>query len=261
MLETAEIDQSKAVEFLREKAEDPFSLIRRKLNEGVRVLATGNNHSSRPQQEFYLELLDRVEDIDFLAVEIDVKYEEDVEEWLRSGKIDESVKKKVLARGNRLLDIVKKASKLGLKIIYADNERADKNLFMKQTIVDFLDANPNSRGLFFAGNLHVSMYQSKAASEAGRLLKSELGDSFYTIHQIDYGSARLYKPPDADKFGGTFLLDTVRKLNPNKSLAIPNLRMSPFSNMQRYVRGPISEQYNAIIVHPCGRKDPLPRRG
>ncbi len=261
MSETTEIYQSESVEFLREKAEDPFSFIKKKLNEGVRVIAIGNHHPSRPQQEFYLELLDEIEDIDFLAVEIDIRYKEDVEGWLRSGEIDEAVKKELLSGGNRLLDIVRKATDKGLKIIYADNKRMIRNEFMKQSIVDFLNDNPDSKGLFFCGNLHASMYQSKVASEAGRLLRSELGDSFYTIKQSDYGDAYFDKPPDEDKFGGTLLLEAVRRLNPDKSFVVPNLRFSPFSNIQLYVRGPISKQYDAVIVHPCGKRDPLPKRG
>lgn len=262
MVETVEIGQDKGVEFLRKRAEDPFLFIRRKLNEGVKVIAIGNHHPSRPQQEFYLELLDRVEKIDFLAVEIENEYKNHVERWLETREIDEKVKKAILGAGNKIFDIVKKASNRGIKIIYADTKHGERNPFMAKSITSFLEDNPGARGLFFAGNLHVSMYQSKVASEAGRLLRSEIGDSFYTIHQADYEDAKLSdKPPEYDHYAGTLLLETVRRLNPKKSLAIPDLAMSPFAKMQRYKMGPISEQYDAVIVHPCGKRDSLSSRG
>ena len=237
--------ENNQVEYLRQNIENPYTLIDRVFHSGKRLITIGNHHPSLPQQDFYLKVLDRVRGVDFLAVEIDVKYRQEVEDWLKTGQIKEGTRREIEKAGKKILEIVKKASEQEKEILYVDNKATERDVFMTTSIKRYMDYYPDQIGLFFVGNLHASIWRSRSSAEAAYYLSQYLKDEFYTIRQVDYG----------DEWGGEKpLIQAAKSLGLTDSVALANLSQTPFANVLVDRHDPIGELYDAVIIHPYGKR-------
>ena len=164
----------------------PSSLVIEKINQGVRLVAIGETHKELPEELEASKILKILQDvssqglINFLALEIDDTLQKDVDAYQQSGVLSDAMRNILLDHNAGYVELLKAAHTNKIQVLCVDNHNVEnRDEYMNQKLLGFLQENPAYRGIFYVGDLHVTKYLNS--------LSDGLGGEYYAIWQTDGG--------------------------------------------------------------------------
>lgn len=226
------------IESMLQTAQEPYQMILSRLRTGsTRLVGLGEFHTDIEMENFGRDLILQAAQeglINFVSLEIYSSLQTDMDNYL-NGQIMSSSLRSVFSRHNRgYQQIVEVAKEYGLPVICSDNMGSYRDEFMSINTLIYMQEHPEHRGVFYAGNGHIT--------EPNDLLPLHLGDSYYSVLQI--------KP--------TLRNDTIAsaatQIGLTEPIGLENLHLSPlgvarwgFFTNQIYE---YQHAVDAIVIHP-----------
>src|SRR3989338_3152540 len=175
------IATTEQVEYLNKNKREPVEMILEKLRGQVRVVGLGEMHNELDMELFASDVVKKATEqklIQFLALEIDSFKQSDIDTFLQTVNITPGLQEELTRHNTGYKAILEAARSANLKVLCVDNHNTSgRDDFMSKSILQFQEANPNSKGLFYAGNGHII--------ERFDILAGMLGDKYYSVLQIN----------------------------------------------------------------------------
>lgn len=169
------------VEFLRKNQQEPVEMILKKLRGQVNVVGLGEMHNELDMELFAVQVMEKAAEqnlVQFLALEIDTVKQNDINHFLETGNITPGLQEVLNQHNTGYRTILETARSNKLKVLCVDNhDTGSRDDFMSKTILQYQSANPDSKGLFYAGNGHII--------ERFDILAGMLGNKYYSVSQIN----------------------------------------------------------------------------
>lgn len=235
------------IAYIRNHSEDPFQMILEKLQGQVRIVGLGEVHRELKMEQFANSIIDRAAKqklISFLALEIGIDKQPDLEVFMRTGIVSDKLQKEILNHHkNEYKQILETARKRNLSVICVVDDITNQDDFMKREILNYLKDYPGKKGIFYAGNAHIAKLDNFMGKED--LLASELGESYYSVFQIQERS----KVTDPGMYDSTFGSAIA------KPIGIDNVSQTPLSKATfDFHHGDLSEYgqlTDALVILPA----------
>jgi hypothetical protein len=173
--------------------QNPYTMILKKVSDPkTEVFALGEMHSQDDMERFAInvvDLLGRYKLIDYLALEIDVAFKEDMDAFNKGLGMSERLTDYLEPRHKKgYFTMMEKAQEHKIPIVCTTSLPLEKTTgtddFISWEIINYRKSlGKPSKGLFFAGNVHVAKLE-------GDPLVDQLGDSYVScmIHNGKYES-------------------------------------------------------------------------
>ena len=195
---------------INQNGQDPSSLLPELMKKN-RVVAIGETHESpNPERDLgALAMADlKKAGATHLAIEAPERIQPELNEYMRTGKLDPKVLPPLL-RDNDYLKMLEAARTSGLKITAVDANRknpfaerepyVNRDKYMADSVGEILDKNPANKVVFWVGSGHLEKSESPNYKTAADLLKEKTstvtidpiyasrGDGLYPINEITTG--------------------------------------------------------------------------
>lgn len=194
MVKAEETDLTRQIGTIKERRQEAHD-IRREINmygeepgyvlehalkrEGVRVLAIGEEHTAfgNGMRDATLEALPAMKraGANIFAIELPDNLQPYLDRWLRTGSTDFyrfsqdiAAKNMRMLENDPLMDMVRAAHKLRMKVVAVDHPNRSlesaRDVHMAERIVDILRQEPDSKVVYYGGNLHTGATRSSVSS-------------------------------------------------------------------------------------------------
>lgn len=203
------------INYIRNNSRNPSDMILERLQGQTRLVGLGEMHNELDMELFANSIISRAAEqwlISFLALEIDVNKQGDIDNFMRTGEVSENLQQILNQHNNGYRQILDTAKARKLSILCVDNHNTnDRDDFMSRTIINYMSSHQSDKGLFYAGNGHMI--------ERHDVLASELGDPYYSVLQIN-GQAEITKET---------VYYAALKAGITEPVGIDNVSQTPFS--------------------------------
>lgn len=227
------------IDYIKDHGLDPYEMILSKLNGETRLVGLGETHRQLNEELFAADIIDKAvkeKRIQFLALEIIDEHQDGMDAFLADGTIDEALQQDLDTHKEGYLKILTLARAQNLAVICADSRSTpDRDTFMDERIVAYMNEHKKEKGIFYAGIAHIV--------ERKHIIARVLGDAYYSVTQIDNDDKK-------DTF-----FDAMKKSGMRKIVGIDHIGQTPF----RYTpygyfaadRTIYTFAFDAVVLHPA----------
>lgn len=203
------------IDYIRNNSRNPTEMIMEKLQGRARIIGIGEMHNELDMEQFANGIIDHAAEqglISFLALEIDVDKQPDIEIFMLTGVVNHSLQQILNLHNEGYRQILETARSRGLSVICVDNQNtSERDDFMSWSILNYMNNHPNDKGIFYAGSGHII--------ERYDVLASELAESYYSVLQINWRS----------EFTKDTVYDAALKAGITEPVGIDNISQTLFS--------------------------------
>jgi hypothetical protein len=235
-------DRQRRVEYILKNQTNPFNMVLQKLRGHAQVVGIGELHKNPNAELFTGQVVRQAANlglINFVALELDVSLQRDVDNFINTGGINENMQNKILNwHGPNYFEIFRAARTHGLDVVCVDSFPAGDKIRNRDNRMSLRISNQKSRGIFYAGQKHVV--------KSGNELSSIFEDLYYSAItlQVDKNphDPRLYT-----------LSNAVKDANIHSPIGLDNISSSPFKDdVYRIdsVQGVYGNIADGLIVFP-----------
>lgn len=221
------------VDYIRYHSKNPSQMIMQKLQGQTIIVGLGEMHRQLDMEQFANSIIDCVAKeklIRFLALEIDVDNQPDIETFMHTGVVNDNLQQVLNTHNNGYRQILATAKKRGLSVICVDTRayygRYDS---ISRSVLDYSRDHPNEKGIFYAGNGHIIKRQN--------VLASELGDSFNSVFQVN----------ERSEFIEPHIYDAALKAGITKPVGIDNISQTPFGEAKFGYHYELPSEYGQLV--------------
>jgi hypothetical protein len=228
------------IDFISNNGQEPIRMITDKF-QTVKIIGVGEQHNELDMENFANSVIKRAAEahlINFLALEIDDKDQQSVNNFLQSGTIDDNLTKTFNQHNSGYKEIFETARKFNIPVLCVDDHKAEsRQEHMDNSILNYLSEHPKEKGIFYVGAMHLIHRNSQ--------LFSTLGDKFYSIDQLNDTELVTKKTSYA-----AYINSTKNKIQ----IGIENIQNTPFKDVtsgQPYeLWSAYGKLYDAIVFLP-----------
>lgn len=230
------------IAFVEQNGQEPVEMVLRALREGdVRLVGLGEQHRADAMEALGRSVVEAAAGeqlLDFLALEIDERFQEDMDLYLETGEVSPRLQVAFDKHHENYRQMLELARANGLNILCSDIRMGDRDAAMSENILEYMEQHPDEVGIYYAGNAHVTEHN-------GDLLTAGLGEAYYSVYQLR-STDRSETVADAARQAG---ITASIGLNGLDGTVLGEAIYGYFAED----RAPFEDVVDAIVIHPPQR--------